>query len=365
MFASVVAAVFVFAPQAHVQGEPQQAPEGTGMPPSVVLISVDGVQKAALKRALIWTEKNEDGSPALCWTYRHAKRYPTNTGELDENGAPIYSCMPALYREFTLIDSRTCDGKTMTKPQHVCMLTGLTQQQSGVTGNRSSKSIPYKSSIFDIMAAHFEPLPHGERHRELPVRTTMVSWRRFVGRPVAIWADRSRALQFQKGHGAKVHMPTRQTLRMWDRLQDDEYPDTQIFSFLHYKVIDWAGHLSGTGSRGYHRHLISIDEQIRRLLKELDDRGWGHAAVIITTDHGFPEKASQHATRSGDGAPTEDFSISDIWMAFRNDPHYAFADRVEENGSTRTPEITDITPTILDIFGVPVPKNLTGTSLLE
>ena len=40
---------------------------------------------------------------------------------------------------------------TMDQRKGEPMLTGLTQEQSGVTGNRSSKSIPYKSSIFDII----------------------------------------------------------------------------------------------------------------------------------------------------------------------------------------------------------------------
>ncbi len=146
------------------------------LPPSVLIVSIDGVQKSTLERALIWTERDATGGPLPCWEYRDEVEFAYDTGDVDGDGQPIYTCMPNLYREFTFIDSRTCDGKTMTKPQHVCMMTGLTQEQSGVTGNVSGTPIPEDSSVFAIVANHFDPVPEGTEHGYLPLRTSMVSW---------------------------------------------------------------------------------------------------------------------------------------------------------------------------------------------
>ncbi len=131
------------------------------------------------------------------------------------------------------------------------------------------------------------------------------------------------------------------------------------------KVLDWPVYETVTNSeeeiaeiRANYAALVAMcDHYFGTLLDTLDElEMWDDTCVILTTDHGF--LLSEHDWWGKNRMPYYE-EISHIPLAiWHPDMDGAGAQR---KSLTQT---TDLMPTILDLWGLPVPEEVTGTSLL-
>jgi hypothetical protein len=364
------------------------APAAQSVPPSgdyqrAVLVSWDGVQREALFELL---ERSDPAVP--CW--KNGDVFPLATGRLDAQGAPLFTCLPALggarpsdappgspaYAPFQVIASHTTnDGNTMTKPQHATMLTGLNTETHGLVGNRTKGQLAPGITIYELLMDTFDPLDENGRRNGFIFRTHQSTHRKYVGRALYKWAKKSRALQRVTGHGngKGTHPgPLRHGDKAFARWKDDEVDlgltETDFLMFLHFKTPDWAGHRNSENSHAYRRVIMETDRKLYNLMESLRQHGWGDAAILISTDHGFHKI---HHSRDGGrdsfntwiGAYNVNLTLDHVPMRTAEDYCLSHSDPADclANGPKEPmpPEdvvpnvfVTDMAPTLLDMFGV-------------
>jgi len=91
------------------------------------------------------------------------------------------------------------------------------------------------------------------------------------------------------------------------------YSDLSFFLFVHFRDPDSAGHNLGENSQLYTGAIIACDHALGRVLDTLDSEGIRNStAVIVTTDHGFQEGATEHGSNPW---PTGDSNCYTVWIA--------------------------------------------------
>ena len=112
-----------------------------------------------------------------------------------------------------------------------------------------------------------------------------------------------------------------------------EHKDQRFFFFVHFADVDQRGHGFGENSKEYNDALISCDTWTGKIVDKLKELGlYQRTLIYVTADHGFDEAGKGHSD-----APY-------VFLA-TNDP------QVQRRG-----ERVDITPTILDRFGLDLGK---------
>ncbi len=123
--------------------------------------------------------------------------------------------------------------------------------------------------------------------------------------------------------------------------------DAPDFLFVHLDQVDFAGHRHGAASRAYLDATARVDREVGRIVAAVDARVGERWTVLVTTDHG-------HLPKGGHGGQTRDETATFViargpgFDPGVTDAHYA---------------LVDITPTALDLLGVPIPRALDGGSM--
>ncbi|MGX1773689.1 alkaline phosphatase family protein [Nocardia brasiliensis] len=122
--------------------------------------------------------------------------------------------------------------------------------------------------------------------------------------------------------------------------------------FTHFDQVDIAGHtLRGVWPQAYRDAIARVDRLVGTVVAAVDQRSATHPderwTVLITTDHG-------HKPAGGHGGQSA-YETAGFVIAKGPD----FAAGSTDNGLT----LVDVTPTVLDLLGVPAPANLRGRSM--
>jgi len=358
------------------------------VPPSgdyqrAVLVSWDGVRRDVLMDLL------EVSDPAVpCWT--NGDVFPVATGRLDSEGAPLFTCLPALagavpgdaepgspaYAPYQVLPCHTTnDGTTMTKPQHASMLTGQNAETHGLVGNRTKGQLAAGTNVFEYLMDTYDPVDIDGDRNGFIFRTHMSSDRKYVGRALYRWAKKSKALQRATGHGNGKGTrpgPLRHAEKTFDRWKKSEVElglaETDFFMFLHFKTPDWAGHRNGADSKAYRRVITQTDRKLYTLMEMLRFYGWEDAAILITTDHGFNKvhhtrDAGRNVFNTWLGAYNVNLTVDHIPIRTADDycesftkPEDCLADGPDEPmpAEDAVPNVilTVVLPTLLDMFGI-------------
>jgi predicted AlkP superfamily pyrophosphatase or phosphodiesterase len=113
----------------------------------------------------------------------------------------------------------------------------------------------------------------------------------------------------------------------------EKYKNNRFFFFVHLAEVDHMGHTYGENSKEYNDALISCDIWLGRIMEKLKELKLGDKTLVyVTADHGFDEGRGSHTD-----APYVFLATNDT--------------RVMRRG-----ERADITPTILDRFGLDLGK---------
>ena len=292
-----------------------------------LLVSWDGAARGAIEKLREWQQLDE--TPLTCPSQRFPAVMPTRCGD-------HWSCLPTLCK-FELFNSWDSEGKPLTRPQHAQMLSGYSPVTTGVSRNNGSESMPAGYTIYERLKASLGPR----------LKTVHVAGRKYVSRGVTGIAARNGAIDFLGNRGGPDHRTgTNTTKRALPLLRS--VIDGPFFAFVHYKEADVTAHLNSANSPSYLETLIMIDNELGVLIAELEKAGaMPETSVLVTTDHGFTGRF--HVARND--------SNVDTWIATLNLT-------LRKDGYAK---LLDVTPTILDYFGVSldsITPRLEGRSLL-
>ncbi len=259
------------------------------------------------------------------------------------------------------------EGKTDTKAGWSQILTGYYPEVTGVYSNGLYQPVPKGLSVFERLEKHFGP--------EKFVTVAVIGKRAHCGEidpPKKTRLDqegeqkpekKAQKEAAQPGAGKKpqgtiieedgvkyrfipgspyYNMYT--ALEVWEfGLMEDQkvgekaiellekYKDKPFFFFVHFAEVDHAGHKNGENSNEYNDALISNDLWTGKVIDKVRQLGLGdNTQFYVTADHGFNEDAKGHSF-----APY-------VFLATNNK-------NVNRDGRRQ-----DVTPTILEAFGVDV-----------
>jgi len=318
----LLAAVLLAVP-AFGQGASREGP-----PRNIILIGWDGAQRAHVQEALARGEL-----PTL--------------KKLSEEGA--------------LVDVDVITGATDTKAGWTQILTGYNPEVTGTYNNGRYRDCPAGLSVFERLKAKFGP----EKFAALAVigkREHCGEIREPVKKPLEE-VEKEKARQEAAGKkpaqaGGKIveengvkyvvvfegspYYTMHKSCDVWEyglALDEkvgtrtiallDQYKDKPFFFFVHFAEVDHKGHGGGENSKQYNDALISNDTWTGKILEKVKELGlYDKTLVYVTADHGFDEDGKGHGY-----APY-------VFLG-TNDP------KVKRSGMRQ-----DITPTILDRFGV-------------
>jgi len=113
----------------------------------------------------------------------------------------------------------------------------------------------------------------------------------------------------------------------------EKYKDKRLFFFVHFAQVDHMGHRYGENSKEYNDALKSGDFWTGKIMQKLKDLNlYDKTIIYVTADHGFDEGMKGH-----------------------RDAPYVFLATNDSKVIRRRLRV-DITPTILDRFGVDIDK---------
>lgn len=174
-------------------------------------------------------------------------------------------------------------------------------------------------------------------------------------------------LAFLRGNGAEdnwllqletfdPHEPFQVPKRFRDRFETDYEGPT--LDWPRYRPADTTPEETAEIRANYAALVALCDEQLGRLLDDFDaaDR-WQDTALVMSTDHGFMR--GEHGWWGKNQMPF----FNDI----ANIPLIIYHPDTRERAGERVAALTqtiDIMPTLLEMFGQPVPPDVTGRSIL-
>jgi len=230
---------------------------------------------------------------------------------------------PGYHGAYTPTAQNLTDADTVSGPNHAAIMTGATGSQHGVTGNH------------DVWMGDFDTYPHYLSLLETadPDTSTACLFTWFTDAEIPSGAD------FIKNASDQDNV---------DALADVLATDVDAV-FLFLDDPDHAGHSHGfePGVGPYLEELASVDAQIGTLLATIAARptfaqeSW---QIVITSDHG-----GYHGGHGGGSAPEHTI------------PFLVAGRDVLQGRLPSGTRIFDVTPTVLDHMGVPIPELLTGS----
>lgn len=247
---------------------------------------------------------------------------------------------------------------TDTKAGWAQILTGYEPEVTGVFRNAKFQPIPKGLTVFERLERHFGPRN---------IATVAV-----IGKKGNVGAAPEKKTRLRKGKNARQRQKVRQQTgkvvvengvryrvvpgepffnasRNMDEFINglgkdetvgektlellDKYGRERFFFFVHFAEVDHQGHKFGENSGEYNDALISADTWTGKIIRKLKDLGvYDRTFVYITADHGFDEGLKGHG-----------------------DAPYVFL-ATNDGKVIRRGERADITPTILERFGLKLGK---------
>jgi hypothetical protein len=280
-----------------------------------------------------------------------------------------------LIAEGMLVDIDVTSGATDTKAGWTQILTGYRPEVTGVYSNGRFRDVPAGLSVFERLKAHFgadkfaavavigkrqhcgeinppfkKPLDEAKGADEKQGRKTKKSEPLDPGATAGGKIPQGKVVEengqkflvfggspYYTMHKAcdEWHFGLTEDSKVGDKALEmlDKYKAKPFFFFVHLAEVDHSGHKFGEPSKEYNDAIISGDTQLGRLVEKLKALGlYEKTKIYVVADHGFNVGGKGHSY-----APY-------VFMA-TNDK------KVMRDGTR-----ADITPTILDRFGLDLAK---------
>ncbi|BBZ25008.1 alkaline phosphatase family protein [Mycolicibacter hiberniae] len=234
---------------------------------------------------------------------------------------------------------------TISGPSWSTILTGVWDDKHGVINNVFSAE-PYNSwpTVFNLL----------EYYRPEVNTSVIADWDYIndIGEAGGYPADNNLFVPFQGSWADTDAEVTAQTISQI--LATTTNPDIPNFIFSYQVQVDEAGHSFGGGSAEYAQAVVNVGGNIQQIMDAIaaaqaeTGDGW---TVIVTTDHG-------HQQSLGFGHGFQSPNETSQFVIFSLAGNEAQAGSQNLNYS-----IADITPTILQIFGVPLRSDFDGSPM--
>jgi hypothetical protein len=234
---------------------------------------------------------------------------------------------------------------TDTKAGWSQILTGYEPETTGVFSNGRYQPIPQGYTIFERLEAYFGPdkfftaaaigkkghidsdppqkklLKSGDKPEGQVITENGKQYDLIPGKPYFYTKDGMDL--FINGLGENQNVGTKALSIL------EQHQDIPFFFFIHFADVDSKGHGFGENSKEYNDALISSDLWTGKIVEKLKELGlYDQTLIYVTADHGFDEDLKSH-----------------------NDAPYVFLG-TNDAKVIRNGQRADITPTILDRFGL-------------
>jgi len=275
-----------------------------------------------------------------------------------------------LSEEGALVNIDVVTGATDTKAGWTQILTGYNPETTGVYSNGRFRDVPEGLSVFERLKEQFgadkfvcvavigksshcgeirqpfkKPLAEAEAEQAKKPAGKQQPKQPGAGKPKQGKIVEENGVQYLVFEGSPYYT-MHKSCDVWEyglSLDEkvgslalemlDKYKDKPFFFFVHFAEVDHSGHGHGENSKEYNDALISNDTWTGKIIDRLKELGlYDKTLVYVTADHGFNEDGSGH-------------SYAPFVFLGTNDP------KVQRDGMRQ-----DITPTILDRFGVDLGK---------
>lgn len=234
---------------------------------------------------------------------------------------------------------------TISGPSWSSILTGVWDDKHGVMNNLFDPE-PYKSwpTVFNLIEYH-----------DPAIQTSVIAdWDYInqIGLAGGYPVDNSLYIPYQDSWADTDAEVTSQTIAQILATQDNPNIDTFMFS---YQVqVDEAGHEFGGGSQEYAQAVMNVGDNIQQILAavaQAEQASGDDWTIIITTDHGHQQSVGfGHGFQSPN--ETSQFVIFD-----------QAGDHATDGSQNLNYSIVDITPTILQLLGVPLRSDFDGSPM--
>lgn len=234
---------------------------------------------------------------------------------------------------------------TISGPSWSTILTGVWDTKTGVINNLFRPE-PYNEwpTVFNLLEYHNPDIHTG----------VIADWDYIndIGAAGGYPADTNILIPFENSWADTDAQVTAATIAQILATADN--PDVSSFLFSYQVQVDEAGHGFGGGSPEYAQAVVNVGANIQQILAAIaqaeaatgDD--W---TVIVTTDHGHQQS---HGFGHGFQSPNETSSFV-IFDQAGDDAHAG-----SQNLNYTT---ADITPTILQLFGIPLRSDFDGVPI--
>ncbi|CAJ1505725.1 alkaline phosphatase family protein [[Mycobacterium] kokjensenii] len=240
--------------------------------------------------------------------------------------------------------------QTMSTPSWSTILTGVWDDKHGVVSN-VYRPEPYTTwpSVFNLIEYH-----------KPEVDTTVISGRGLFTEMASTGGYPADHIVGISGGATSEEMDALVTAETISRiLATTQNPNLDTFMFSYQSQVDHAGHSFSGGSEEYRDAVINVGDNFRQILEAVEqaEAATGDKwTIIAVTDHGHHQTVTLPGFSLGHGFQSPNETSSFIM--------FSLAGNEAQNGAQNLSyQTVDITPTILQAFGIPMRSDFDGTPM--
>ncbi|WP_420110269.1 alkaline phosphatase family protein [Mycolicibacter arupensis] len=239
---------------------------------------------------------------------------------------------------------------TMSTPSWSTILTGVWDDKHGVVSN-VYRPEPYTTwpSVFNLIE-YFKP----------EVDTTVISGRGLFTEIASTGGYPADNIIGITGGSTSAEMDSLVTQETVSRiLATTTNPNLDTFMFSYQSQVDHAGHSFGGGSDEYRDAVINVGANWKEILdavaaaEEATGDKW---TIIAVTDHGHQQNPDLFGFSLGHGFQSPNETSSFVMLSLAGN-------EAQAGGQSLTYQTVDITPTILQVFGIPMRSDFDGVPM--
>ncbi|MGB3894006.1 MAG: alkaline phosphatase family protein [Mycolicibacter sinensis] len=240
--------------------------------------------------------------------------------------------------------------QTMSTPSWSTILTGVWDDKHGVVSN-VYRPEPYTTwpSVFNLI-----------EYNKPEIDTTVISGRGLFTEMASTGGYPADNIIAISGGSTSAEMDALATEATVAKiLSTTENPDLSTFIFAYQSQVDHAGHSFSGGSEEYAQAVINVGANFKQILEavaQAETATGDRWTIIAVTDHGHQQTVTLPGFSLGHGFQTPNETSSFIMFSLAGNDAQA-------GGQNLSYQTVDITPTILQAFGIPMRSDFDGTPM--
>ncbi len=240
--------------------------------------------------------------------------------------------------------------QTMSTPSWSTILTGVWDDKHGVVSN-VYRPEPYTTwpSVFNLIEYH-----------KPEVDTTVISGRGLFTEMASTGGYPADNIIGISGGSTSAEMDALVTEETVSRiLATSNSPDIDTFVFAYQSQVDHAGHSFSGGSQEYAQAVVNVGTNFKQILEavaQAEAATGDRWTIIAVTDHGHQQTVTLPGFSLGHGFQTPNETSSFVMFSLAGN-------EAQAGGQNLSYSTVDITPTILQAFGIPMRSDFDGAPM--